>query len=240
MRRLPTVLALLVVVWLMTACIKFDVDLKVSSDDTVSGTVVVAFNKDLLSLTGQSAEQVIQGSGVGVPASGAPGTSVAPYEDDQFAGETITYEDVDLSQFNQGDAADSLKIERVGDEFHVSGAVDFSRENGANNPLGGTAQQALSSAQLSITLAFPGAVSSSNGQISGTSVTWTPKIGEKTDLTAVASAIGPPGGALWVWVIVGTALVAAVVVVLVMLRRRRDVPPPPGAEVPVAPPSSDG
>ncbi len=222
----------------MTGCIKFDVDLKVSPDDTVSGTVVVAFNKNLLSLTGQSAEAVIEGGGVHVPGASAPGRlRSAPYSDDQFEGETITYKDVDLSEFNQGDAADSLKIERVGDEFHVSGTVDFSRDSGVNNPLGGSAQQALSSAQLGITLTFPGVVSSSNGQVTGNSVTWTPKIGEKTQLTAVASAIGSGGGAaLWVWVIVGTVVVAAAVALIVL--RRRGGTTPPSTPAPPADPST--
>lgn len=227
MRRLRTTLALAALVMLMTGCIKFDVDLKVSPDDKVSGTVVVAFDRDLLSLTGQSPEQVIQGSGVSVPASGAPGTSVAPYQDDKFAGETITYDDVDLSEFNQGSADDALKIEHVGDEFHVSGAVDFSAPQGSpKNPFGPGAG-GTTPAQLSITLAFPGPVSSSNGQVSGNAVTWTPKVGERLELTAVASAIGPSKTALWIWVIVGTAIVAAVVVAIVAMRRRRTEPLPP-------------
>jgi hypothetical protein len=229
MRRVSLAVLLAVLVLLMTGCIKFDVDLKVSPDDKVSGTVIVAFDRNLLSLTGQTPEQVIQGSGVSVPAANAPGTSVTPYQDDTFAGETIAYDDVDLSEFNQGGADDSLKIEHVGDEFHVSGTVDFSApQGGAKNPFGSIG---TTPAQLRITLAFPGAVSSSNGQVSGNAVTWTPTFGQKTELTAVASAIGPSNGALWIWVIVGTAIVAAVVVVLVVLRRRRTAPeaaPPVG------------
>ena len=234
-RTVAKVVALAAIALLMTGCIKLDMDLKVSSDNKVSGTVVVAFNKQLLSLTGQDPSQVIAGSGVNLPASAAPGTSVAPYSDDQFAGETITYDNVDLSQFDQGNAGNTVTIERVGDEFRVSGTIDFTNEGGANNPLGGTAQQALSSAQLSIKLTFPGAVSTSNGQIDGNSVTWVPKIGEKTDLTASASAIDN-GSSFPVWIVVVIVLVVLLAVVAFVVSRRRRGPEPQAAPVEATPP----
>ena len=235
------------VVLLMTGCIKLNMDLKVSSNNKVSGTVIVGFNKQLLSLSGQSVDQVLQGSHEGVPASGAPGTSVTPYEDDQFAGEKITYDNVELSQFNQGSASDSLKIERVGDQFQVSGALDFSDTGRGGGTLGPAAQQALSSAQLSVKLTFPGAVSSSNGTVQGDSVTWTPKIGKKTPLTAVAGAIGS-GGGLPTWVVPAAVLLLLVGIGVFWLDRRRrlaapaapamplegPIEPPPPPEAPVS------
>jgi hypothetical protein len=212
--------ALGAIVLLMTGCIKLDMDLKISSDNKVSGTVIFAFNKQLLSLTGQSPTQVIEGSGESIPGSGAPGTSVSPYEDDQFSGEKVTYEDVDLGLINQGSTADSLKIERVGDEFHISGTLDFGNTDAQGNPLGDAAQQTLSSAQLSVKLTFPGAVTASNGQVEGNSVTWTPKIGEKMPLTAVASAIGT-GSSFPTWALAAIGVVLLVVVVAIMMIRRR-------------------
>jgi hypothetical protein len=223
-------------VLLMTGCIKLDLDLKVSPDNKVSGTVIFAFNKQLLALTGQSPDQVIQGSGQSVPASGAPGTSVSPYEDDVFSGEKITYDNVDLDQFNRSGSADSIQVERVGDEFHVSGVLDFTNENSANNPLGDAAQGVLSSAQLDVKLIFPGAVTSSNGEIHGNSVTWSPKIGEKTEFTAVASAIGSGGSGIptWVWVPIGVLIVAIIVAIIVTSRRRSSAVPADGTDRPMS------
>lgn len=241
MARIRTVakgVALAAVVLLMTGCIKLDMDLKVSSDSKVSGTVIFGFNKQLLSLSGQSASQVLQGSSQGVPASGAPGTSVSPYEDDQFSGEKITYDNVDLAQFNQGDSSDSLKIVKVGDQFQVSGALDFSNTAQNGNTLGPAAQQALSSAQLRVKLTFPGAVTSSNGTIDGNSVTWTPKIGEATQFTAVAGAIGT-GSSFPTWIILAIVLVVLLGGAVFVMNRRRGSPasePPVATEPPAATP----
>jgi len=221
-------------VLLMTGCIKLNMDLSVSPDNKVSGTVIFAFDKGLLSLSGQTASQILQSNNEGAPASSAPGTTSAPYEDDHFSGVQYTYDNVDLSQFNQGNTLDSLKIERVGDQFQVSGALDFSNTGQKGSTLGPAAQQALRSAQLSVKLTFPGAVSSSNGTVEGDSVTWIPKIGQKTELTAVASAIGT-GGGFPAWIILAGVLVLLLAAaVFVMNRRRR--PPELPAEASISPP----
>ena len=75
---------------LLTGCIKLNVDFNVSSDNEVSGTMVFAFSKQLLQLTGQSAYQLI-GSSAPIP-SNAQGVSAKPYDDGEFAGEEFTFE----------------------------------------------------------------------------------------------------------------------------------------------------
>jgi hypothetical protein len=209
---------------LMSSCLKLDMNLNVSSDNTVSGTVVFAVEKSLLELAGQSFDQLLASSAP-LP-SATPGVTVADYEDDQFSGKQYTFDAVPLSEFS-GDGSDNLSITRDGDVFHVSGVLDLSAvgATGASGLSGFDPSQFLQSAELSIKMTFPGEVTSSNGQVSGNTVTWVPKIGERTELQATASAVG--GGSssnLLLWLIIGGAVVLIAIVVGVVVSQRRSAP----------------
>ena len=133
-----------------------------------------------------------------------------------------------------------LTIDHVGDEFHVAGSMDLSGSATGSTTGGiGDISQFGSNAQISITLSFPGKViSSTTGEIDGNSVTWTPKLGETTDLTTVASAVGSDSFP-WLWVLIGVGvlvLVGVLVVVLVSRRGRSAAPTQP--EAPTEPPAS--
>lgn len=235
--RIGRFVAIGAVALLLTGCIKLDMDLDVSADDTVSGTVVFAFSKQLLQLTGQSADQLFKDGASSLP-SDVPGTTTAPYEDDQFVGQKITFDHVELSRFNS--EGSDLTIEHVGDEFHVAGSMDLSG-SGTGSSTGdiGDISQFGSTAQISITLTFPGKViSSTTGAIDGNSVTWTPKLGETTDLTTVASAV-PSDSFPWLWVLIGVGLlVLAGVLVVVLVSRRGRSAAPTGPDAPTEPPAS--
>ena len=222
--RIGRVVAVGAVALLLTGCIKLDMDLDVSADDTVSGTVVFAFSKQLLELTGQSADELFKGGATSLP-SDVPGTTTAPYEDDQFVGQKITFDHVELSRFNT--EGSDLTIEHVGDEFHVAGSMDLSGSSTGSTAGVGDISQFGSSAQISITLTFPGKViSSTTGEVDGNSVTWTPKLGEKTDLTTVASAV-PSDSFPWLWVLIGVGVLVLVGVLVVVLVSRRGKPAAP-------------
>jgi hypothetical protein len=216
---------------LFSACIKLDMNLTVASDNTVSGTVIFALNKQLIELSGQSADDLL-GSTAPVP-SGVQGVDTEPYEDDQFQGQKFTFDAVPLAQFNQenGDA-DQLRISRQGDTFTVTGALDLSSAGGGSGASGATglsgfpgADEIFKSAQLKITLTFPGAVKSSNGQVNGNTVTWVPKVGERLELHATASAIGSGGSSssstTMLLIIAAVVVVAAIVVGILVARRRQ-------------------
>jgi hypothetical protein len=214
---------------LLSACIKLDMNLTVASDNTVSGTVIFALNKQLIELSGQSADDLL-GSTAPVP-SGVQGVDTAPYEDDQFQGQKFTFDAVPLAQFNQenGDA-DQLRISRQGNTFTVTGALDLSSAGGGSGATGLSgfpgADEIFKSAQLKITLTFPGTVKSSNGQVNGNTVTWVPKVGERLELHATANAIGSGGGSsssstTMLLIIAAVVVVAAIVVGILVARRRQ-------------------
>jgi hypothetical protein len=242
----------------LSACIKLDMALTVKADDTVDGTIVFALNKQLIELTGQSAEDLLGDSGP-IPTD-IEGVSTDPYEDDEFQGQEITLEAVPLSRFNQqGEDPDSLKIVRQGDTFVVSGALDLSSAGttGATGASGFPgAEQIFESAQMQLQITFPGEVLESNGQVDGNTVTWVPEVGERLELRATASAEDGGGGSiLMILLIVGAVVVVVAIVVGILVARRKPPaetdgdamastapmggaapPPPTGTPPPTSPP----
>jgi hypothetical protein len=207
--------------FLLTGCLKMDINLTLSSNDTVSGSMIFAFDKQLLELTGQNPQDVI-GSAAPLP-SDVQGVSSKPYDDGKYAGQEFTFDSVPLSQFNTDDPS-ALKIVREGDVFKVSGTLDLSTGTDTTTTTDPTVQQALQSAEVKISITFPGEVTDTNGQVSGTTVTWSPKIGDTLDLQATGSAIGSGGSSssTIIWVVVGVLLVlAGAVGVLLLIRKRQ-------------------
>jgi hypothetical protein len=79
---------------------------------------------------------------------------------------------------------------RQGDVFVVSGVLDMSGAlSGATGGIGATGQELLDSAEIRITMTFPGDVQEATGTIDGNSVTWAPEFGERLEISATASAI---------------------------------------------------
>jgi hypothetical protein len=240
---------------LLTGCIKLNVDFNVSSDNKVSGTMVFAFSKQLLELTGQSADQLI-GSSAPIP-SDVQGVSAKPYDDGEFAGEEFTFEGVPLEQFNSDDP-EALSIVRQGDTFTVSGVLDLATgASGASAPIPGASgipgiDEALAGADIRISITFPGAVTNTNGTVEGTTVTWTPKVGQRLELTATAGATGSGSSSTSSTLLIGGivlgVIIVIVVIALIMKRRKEssggdmvpDTTPMPPSEAPAlqAPPST--
>jgi hypothetical protein len=214
------VLAFGALVILLSGCIKIDMDLEVRSDDTVSGSAVIGFSKQLLELTGGSLEDAL-GEDTLVP-SDVEGVEVEPYEDDEFAGQRIRFDAVPLEEFNQQDDADALTIVREGDTFRVMGVLDLSSgEEETEIPF--DAGQFFEDADVRISLAFPGDVIEANGEVDGNRVTWTPEVGERTELRAVASAVGggTGGGSSVLWIVLALVAVAVIAGAIVMSNRRK-------------------
>jgi hypothetical protein len=212
---------------LLTGCIKLNVDFNVSSDNKVSGTMVFAFSKQLLQLTGQSAEELI-GSSAPIP-NDVQGVSAKPYDDGEFAGEEFTFDGVPLTQFNT-DEPDALIIVRQADTFTVSGVLDLSNATGASGATGSIPgiEDALAGADIRISITFPGAVTDTNGTVDGTTVTWSPKIGQRLELRATAGATGSGSSSTSSILLIGGIalgiLVIIVVVAVVMKGRRKGEP----------------
>jgi phosphatidylinositol mannoside-binding LppM-like protein len=241
--------AFVALVFLMTGCIKLNMNLGINSDNTISGTVEFGVQKELLDLTGQNVEDLL-GSDAPFP-SDAPGVTVEPFDDGEFAGQQFIFEDVPIEEFNSGGfvgnagatgatgasgvtgASDTLNIARQGDTFVVTGVLDLSSGlSGATGPFGGSGgAQFFESADIKIAITFPGAVvQAPGGQIDGNTVTYVPTFGERLEINATGSAVdngeaadvvgGSDSMLPLILIIVGIVLVLLIIIFLVIRSRR--------------------
>jgi hypothetical protein len=219
-RRLGRILGCAVSALLLAGCFKVNMDMEVSSENTVSGSAIIAVDESLLQLSGQSAEQLFREMDLSdLPA----GASSDRYEEDGFVGQEISFDDIPLDEFTGNNAlsgstaGEELSIVRQGNEFHVTGAFDMSGQEFTGTEI---PQQFLDSFEFRISITFPGEVKSATGEVDGNTVTWEPKIGEDTQIQAVASAI-PPGGSplLVILLIAGGALLLGAIAYLFAHRK---------------------
>ena len=235
--------AFLALAVLLTGCIKLNVDLGINADDTVNGAVVLGVQKELLELTGQSAEDLLGDADL-IP-TGATGVVVEPFEDDEFVGQQIIFEDLPISEFNSGalgasgatgisgvtGGGDTLNIAREGETFVVTGVLDLSSGlSGATGPFAGTGgAQLFENADIQISITFPGEVVQANGEVDGNTVTYVPEFGERLEINATGSAIdngqaadvvgGSDSFLPLLLIIAGVAVVLLVIIFLVVRSR---------------------
>lgn len=236
--------AFVALVLLMTGCIKLNMNLGINSDDTVSGTVEFGVQKELLDLTGQNVEDLL-GSDAPFP-SNAPGVTVEPFDDGEFAGQQFIFEDLPIEEFNSGGiagasgatsvagAGDTLQIARQGDTFVVTGVLDLSSGlSGVTGPFGGTGgAQFFESADIKIAITFPGEVlQAPGGEIDGNTVTYVPEFGERLEINATGSAVdngeaadvvGGSDSFLPLILIIGAVVLVLLIVFLLVVRSRRN------------------
>ncbi len=240
---------------LLAGCLKLDMAITIAPDDTVDGEIVFAVNKELLELTGQNIDDMLGDTAVPDDVEGA---TSEPYEDDRFAGTRVVFEDVALEDMQERSDPDSLSIERVGDTYEVNGVLDLGMEDAdlEGNPFEEQISEAFDTAELRIAITFPGEVIETNGRVQGTTVTWEPVFGERTEITAVASAVAESvegddasegneaagatessGGDTLRYVILGLIVAAVAVGVYLIARRRGPSEAPPVPPPPAEPPS---
>ncbi len=186
LRRLRAVAASVLVCVLafgLAGCVTLDMDLRVSPQETLDGTMILAFDRRVVAATGRSEErflaEVIDRSLVGAPRAGR-GITVEPYRTERLVGKRYVFRAVRLADFNRPGA--DWVIEHRGDRFEVRGTVDLSSRG--DQRLNGTGIGSQPTATIRI--AFPGKVLSTNGELTGRTVVWHPEFGTVTPLSAVA------------------------------------------------------
>lgn len=218
--------ASLALVFTTTGCIKFDLDLTVNSDSTVSGTIIFAVS-DALSELGDEQTPETPTDDLIDPAT--EGVTTEPYDDGQFVGQKITIDRVPFSEFSSGGESGDLTIVRDGDLITLKGFLDLgddATQPTADEDLGGVLGEAFvnslfSSADLRIRVTFPAEVVSTTGSLSEDkrTVTWTPDIGEKLDLTTTVR-VPSFNFALYGAVVIGVLLLLAGALLLLKKRRK--------------------
>jgi len=208
-------LALLIAAFALAGCMKVDAALVVNTDDTVSGDVVLAVDRRLATVTGESEDRLV--ATLGLDKGKLPATAtIQRYEDAGFVGVRVSFAGTPLAQFNGVSGRDAVTLVRSGNEYAFSGSVDLRTVNLLDPGVRAFADQF----SFRIAVTFPGKVTEHNGVLSGRTVAWQPKAGELTTLQARAKI---PGPVPWVPLVaggVGLAAIGTVVVVFLLSRRR--------------------
>jgi len=219
-RILPRLLALGVVVLALAGCVRFQADLSINPDNTVDGEIVVAVIADDTDESRTTAlthaadiETQLLGS-----LRDAAGVSTAEFDEDGYVGSRIRLDDVALSAFSGGQP-ESLRFAREGDSYVFTGVLDFTAQS--IPPEDG---EEADTANLTVRVTFPGEVTEHNGEVSGSTVSWSTSLDERLDMSARGAAT-PAGSPVLAVVLVGVgvlvlAAIAATAVVLVRRSRR--------------------
>jgi hypothetical protein len=241
-RLLPRILALGAVVLALAGCVRFQAELTLNPEDTVDGSIVVAVlvSED----TDEAREQALTAaSQIEADLLGslrdASGVTTSEYEQDEYLGSRIVFDDVALTAFS-GQSEDSLRIVRDDDSYVFTGALDFSGESVPSDETSETDDD-----NLTVSVTFPGEVTEHNGELSGTTVSWATAIDQRLEMSARGSATpaGPPILLIVAIALIALVVIAAVVGVLLFVRSRAKkkaaaVPVAPGAPAVSEPPAT--
>ena len=199
-RLLACALLLLLIIPMAVGCVRVRASITVSTDDRVSGQIIAAAKP----------------RGNSLPFSNK--VAVSRYERDDLVGSQAVFSDLtfaelpQLANMNRDAAGVDLSLRRAGDQVILEGRADLTS---LSDP----------EADVSLTVSFPGEVTSTNGdQVAAEVVEWKLRPGVVSTMTAQARYTDPSarsftGAAIWLGV--GSFLVAGIIAVLAYVNRDR-------------------
>jgi hypothetical protein len=182
------VFLLILLVPLAAGCVRIRTTITISSDDTVSGQITAATKPR------DGNDKGPQFNGGGLPF--IQKVAISDYSKDGYVGSNATFSDLTFSELpqlanmNHDAAGVDLSLRRAGDSVILDGRVDLTALTDPN-------------ADVSISVSFPGEVTSSNGdQVGSQIVEWKFKPGVVTTMKAQARYTDPSarsfsGAATW-------------------------------------------
>jgi hypothetical protein len=231
-RKVTATFAAILSTFLLTGCIKLDMDLTINTDRTISGTVIGAVSDYLAALTKESSDTSSNSLTSELDSlfdENTPGVTVKEYKSGGFTGQQYILDRVAISELNgDGTDADTFNIKIVGNQVNVSGLLDLSMDEDTSSSLelfgSDLAKGLFSSAQMRIAVRFPGKVISSSGEISadGKQVIWTPVIGERNELSATVELPNVKKFAIYAGIGIG-ALVLLFIVFMLWRKAKKPV-----------------
>ena len=207
----------------LTGCVKFDLDLVVNKDSTISGSMIFAVSDTLASLgeTENSTETDVSDELIDPK---TKGVSIEEYKKGGFTGQKITLDRVPFSEFQKGGESGDLTITREGDLITLNGFLDLAMDEGAQSEdiwAAELAKSLFSSADLGIRITFPFEVVSTQGELSEDrrTVTWEPKIGDRVDLTTTVKI----PSLIPIIPIAAAAVLLLLIIIIVLIRRKKSI-----------------
>ena len=207
--------AALVVVLVTSGCMKLDTKLTVSSNDTISGTVTIAYANSALTQFDQTLLQTV------LPNTDhlfkGPGLTESNYADGNFTGKSYLFTSVPMDKLSSsGNDMVYLNFKRDGDNINVTGSLDTSSLKDAGilvNLNDAQVTELFKQSVIRIEITLPGTISYTNGKQTGNTITWTGQLGDNLSIGAVATSkpdvVNWPliGGIVTVLLALGAALV---------------------------------
>lgn len=205
-------------VFLLSGCVKLNVDLQVSPNDMVSGNAILALSDALAGLADSESE--VFGEGV---FSEGNGIRQVPYSEGGFTGTQIFFQSVPIEIFSQNNAEDDfIRIVRDGDNLITSGNFNLGDDDSTQdetNFLGEDfLEEILSSTDISVSITYPGEILETNGTISGNTITWKPEFGSENEISATVKS--PKPSPFFQYLIIGIVVLILISALVVILRKR--------------------
>lgn len=123
MNRVRAALVLVACLVALTGCVKLDADLKVGSNETVSGDMQIGVDKQLLESSGQSLDKVREQIENGIKESTTDGVTCKAFEDDRYVGSNCTFESVPFDKMGSS-SGDGVGFRKEGDKVIVTVKAD--------------------------------------------------------------------------------------------------------------------
>lgn len=183
--------------------------------------MIMGMEKEFLDMAQMSPDDVIEGLGADedIP----EGATVESWEDDSYVGQRVLLDDIEISEF---DDPEFLTIDYDSDagRYEVTGQMDMTDlgDDADMEGLPSSMVDALMGAfDMSISITFPGEIIETNGEVSGTTVTWVPVVGETNEIRAVSSDGTSGGVPIGLLIGIGAAVLVALAALAYFLTRRR-------------------
>jgi hypothetical protein len=196
----------------LAGCIKMDMNISLDGEQA-NGHMILGLDKDFLAFLegfddgedGPSARDEFLEGLTGDELSRTEGVTVEEWEDDDYVGARYTFDGMSLADFQEGSDEESLIVDysEAAGTYEVTGRFDLTEEFGGPSEADaeemglppGMFQQLMESLDITISITFPGEVLEHNGELTDTTVTWRPQIGEENEIYALASSTGTRPGA---------------------------------------------
>ncbi|WP_328998949.1 hypothetical protein OHA18_31460 [Kribbella sp. NBC_00709] len=194
----------------LTGCVKLDADLKVGSNETVSGTMKIGVDKQLLQSSGESLDKVREQIESGIKETTTQGVSCKSFEDDKYVGSNCTFESVPFDKMGSS-SGDGVGFRKDGDKVMVT----VKAGNLGSVPSG-------SQPEVNFKITMPGKIleHDDGAKISGRTATY-----DSLDKLGKISLTSEAGGGFPTWalilIIVFVLLAIAAVVFFVLRSRKR-------------------
>ncbi|WP_291378914.1 hypothetical protein [Demequina sp.] len=171
MHRWRLVFVALVGALALSGCLRFSTELTLAPDNTISGQFVVAVKQGTGDDYAMSDRDLARDLWAEYPKADAlADATYSDYDKDGYVGVTVSFSDAPLTTFEP--AATDWGVQRLGDEFVVSGPSNAVTKAAQNELPEGSAVSELGDAQFTVSVTFPGAVSEHNGSLVNRTVTW--------------------------------------------------------------------